>query len=332
MKETESQAKPKVALYWAASCGGCECTVVDIGEPILDIASKVEFVLWPVALDFKYHHIEAMEDKSIDLCLFNGAIRSTEQEHMAKLLRAKSKILVAFGSCAHLGGIPGLSNFSTKEATLNTVYKEVDTVKGEAEKKEPKLKKKVAEGELNLPKLYNRVYRLKDIVEVDYTVPGCPPTSKDVVKFLTAVLEGNLPPHGSIFGLKKNLCEECHLERKEKAIKTFYRPYEKRPLPDECLLDQGFLCMGPVTRAGCEAMCVKANMPCRGCYGPTDEIKDQGAAYISAIGSAIDSNDENEIKEIIAKIPDIAGTVYRFGLPSFSVLDKAGKQEEDNHE
>jgi F420-non-reducing hydrogenase small subunit len=103
-------AKAKLALYWAASCGGCDVAVLDTNEKILDIAALADIVLWPIAVDFKYHHIEAMKDGEIDLCLFNGAIRNSEQEKIARLLRSKSKVMIAFGSCACFGGIPGLAN------------------------------------------------------------------------------------------------------------------------------------------------------------------------------------------------------------------------------
>jgi F420-non-reducing hydrogenase small subunit len=102
--------KPKVAFYWCASCGGCEETVVDLAEDILGVVEKVDIVLWPVAMDFKYKDVEAMEDKSIVATLLNGAIRSSEQEEMAVLLRRKSLYLIAYGSCAHMGGIPSLAN------------------------------------------------------------------------------------------------------------------------------------------------------------------------------------------------------------------------------
>jgi len=86
--------KLKFAFYWAASCGGCEIAVLDINEKILDVVAIADIVFWPVALDYKYKDVEAMPDKSIDICFFNGAIRTEENEHMAKLLRQKSKILV----------------------------------------------------------------------------------------------------------------------------------------------------------------------------------------------------------------------------------------------
>jgi len=62
-------AKPKIALYWAASCGGCEIAQLEIGVKILKLAEAVDIVFWPVAIDVKYKDVEAMPDKSIDACL-----------------------------------------------------------------------------------------------------------------------------------------------------------------------------------------------------------------------------------------------------------------------
>ncbi len=108
-----TNGKPKFAMYWAASCGGCEIAVLNIHEKILDVDANFEVVFWPVAMDAKYKDVEAMEDGSILLTLFNGAIRNDENEHIAKLLRRKSKLLVAFGSCANEGCMPALANLSS---------------------------------------------------------------------------------------------------------------------------------------------------------------------------------------------------------------------------
>ncbi|MCP4255920.1 MAG: oxidoreductase, partial [Planctomycetes bacterium] len=102
-------SKPKLAINWAASCGGCDMAILELQEKILNVTEAFDIVFWPAAMDIKHKDVEAMEDKSIDVCLFNGSIRSSENEHMAKLLRRKSKVLVAFGSCAHEGCIPGLA-------------------------------------------------------------------------------------------------------------------------------------------------------------------------------------------------------------------------------
>ena len=114
--------KPKLAMYWAASCGGCEISVLNIHENILVVDEVFDVAFFPCIADFKTEHVESYPDGYIDVCLFNGAIRTSENEEMAKLLRQKSKVMVAYGSCAYEGCIPAMSNLTSKEATFNTVY------------------------------------------------------------------------------------------------------------------------------------------------------------------------------------------------------------------
>src|SRR3970040_1831494 len=124
--------KPKVAFYWCASCGGCEEAVVDLAEGILDVVAAVDIVFWPVAMDFKKKDVAAMPDKSIVATLLNGAIRTSEQEEMAHLLRRKSQYLIAYGACAHLGGIPSLADQFPREQILRFVYEQTPTIANEA--------------------------------------------------------------------------------------------------------------------------------------------------------------------------------------------------------
>jgi len=105
-------AKIRIAQYWAAGCGGCDVALLDIDEKILGVAEIADIAFWPIAVDAKVKDIEAMPDGYITATLINGAIRNSENEHMAKLLRQKSAIIVSFGSCACFGGIPGLANVS----------------------------------------------------------------------------------------------------------------------------------------------------------------------------------------------------------------------------
>ena len=121
-KKEQAKKKLQLAFYWAASCGGCEIAVLDIDEKILDVIGIADILFWPVAMDFKYKDVEAMDDNHIDICFFNGAIRTEEQEHIAKLLRKKSKVMVAFGACAVNGGIPGLANVANREEVFDVAY------------------------------------------------------------------------------------------------------------------------------------------------------------------------------------------------------------------
>ncbi len=306
-------AKPKLALYWAASCGGCDVAVLDTNEKILDIANLVDIVFWPIAVDFKYHHVKAMEDKSIDLCLFNGAVRSTEQEEIARLLRDKSKVMVAFGACACFGGIPALANFTSRDEIFQRAYIEApsnDNNDGTV----PLTQTRVPEGELELPELFDTVLTLAQVVDVEYFVPGCPPPVDLILKLVNLFAQGELPPVGSVIASDKTLCDECERKKEEKKITRLYRPHEIIPDPEKCLLEQGIICCGPATRGGCGLRCINANMPCRGCFGPPPGVADQGAKLVSAIASIYQGESEEEIKKLVNEVVDPAGTFYRFGL------------------
>jgi len=313
-----SKKKLNMAVYWGAACGGCCVSVLDVHEKLLDVIAAADLVFWPIALDTKYKDVEAMADNHIDITLYNGAVRNSENEHLAKLLRKKSKILVAYGACAHLGGIPGLANFSNREDIFKRVYEESESTVN-PEKIHPRPKVQVKEGELEIPEFYNDVMTLDQVVPVDYYMPGCPPQTDRLLEVFTAIVEGKeLPPIGSVIGAgEKAQCEECPREKSEnKTIKRFYRPWEIEDDGKTCLLEQGVICMGPATRTGCGVRCLNANQPCRGCYGPTIEAPDPGAKMMSAIATMIDSDDEAEIEKIIEQIVDISGTVYRFSLPA----------------
>jgi F420-non-reducing hydrogenase small subunit len=307
-------AKLKIALYWAASCGGCEIAQLQIGDKILKLAEAADIVFWPVAMDVKYSDVEKMADKSIDVCLFNGAIRTSENEHLAHLLRAKSKIMIAYGSCAVEGCIPGLANFFNRQMILDRAY--IGTPSTDNPKRVyPQTKVKVPEGELDIPEFYDTVKTLAQTVDVEYFVPGCPPEEKTTWLALEALIKGDLPPKGTVISHStRALCYECPRVREEKKIKKFYRPYEIIPDPEKCLLEQGLLCYGVATRGGCGALCPQANMPCTGCYGPVEGVVDQGAHFLSALASIIDSNDPEEIARIINDIPNPASIFYRYSL------------------
>jgi len=308
------QAKPKLALYWAASCGGCEIAVLAVNEKILDVAAAFDIVLWPVAIDAKVRDIEKMPDKSIDVCLFNGGIRTSENEYMAQLLRRKSKVLVAFGSCAQEGCIPGLANLSQREDIFRTVYDEGPSLDNPA-KTRPQAQSEVPEGTLHLPIFYETLRTLGQTVRVDYYLPGCPPEAENIWTAVTAILSGNLPAPGSVIGSETTVCEECPRTREEKKIKKFYRTWEKIPDETTCLLEQGILCCGIATRAGCGALCPQVNSPCIGCHGPTEGVHDYGARLMTALASVIDSTEPEEIDRIIREgIPDPVGSFYRFSL------------------
>ena len=302
--------KPKVAFYWCASCGGCEEAVLDLAEDVLNVVAAVDIVFWPVAMDFKEHDLEAMEDQSIAIGFINGAVRTTHQLEMARLIRRKSRLVVAFGACAQMGGIPGLSNLTNANDTLREVYGEAGG---------PAVECREDGHILTLPRLFEAVYVLDRTIPVDYYVPGCPPSPKIVGDAIQALLSEPLPDPGSVLAPDRAMCDECprkptHPE--DLKVSRFRRIQECVIDPDTCILAQGVPCLGPATRAGCGARCINGNMPCTGCFGPTTRVRDYGAKALCSIASIAAGDEPGEIDRALDGIPDPVGTFYRYSLPA----------------
>ncbi len=245
MSTPTKNGKPKFAMYWAASCGGCEIAVLNIGEKILDVDANFEVAFWPVAMDAKYKDVEAMPDGSILLTLFNGGIRNSENEEIARLLRRKSQILVAFGSCATEGCIPGLANLSTAQQVLDTAFSTVST--DNPENLRPHYDYTVPEGEIHIPRFYPVLRTLDQVVPVDYYMPGCPPESHQIAAVIDLVIkvlhgEAQLPPKGTVIGAGgSTVCDECPRQRNVKTIKKFVRIQDlERIDPDSACWNRAF--------------------------------------------------------------------------------------------
>jgi len=328
-------SKGKIAFYWAGSCGGCEVSIVDLDEMLFEVLEHFDIVFWPCAMDIKYSNVEDMDDEEIDVCFFNGCIRNEENQAIAELLRKKSKIMIAFGSCSHLGGIPGLGNLSTKEEILEQVYKKSKSIYNE-EGIYPSNSVDDHGNEIEIPSLREHVDALDDVVEVDYYIPGCPPPADVIKTALLTLISGNIPPRSEVLAPNRTVCHECKKEKRDIAVKEIKRVYQLDDIdPNRCLLEQGLLCMGPATREGCGAACPSANMPCTGCMGPPSadpqsENCEQGARMISAIASITDvvdekNSEEEEIKAALDELRDPVGIMYMYSMPK-SILKRRRRE------
>ena len=322
--------KLQIAIYWGAACGGCDVSILDTNEFILEVDKVADIRLWPIAADGKYADVEAMVDGELDVALMNGAVRNSENEHICKLLRQKSKIFVAYGSCAYMGGIPGLANLVTREEIIQRLYFDSPSIEP-GNRTVPLAECSVNGYPLEIPKFYERVYKLDQIVDVDYYVPGCPPQpdqAKAAILALVAALTGQAdpPPKGAVVGAyERALCDDCPREKTEKKVTRFYRPWEIMQDPDLCLMEQGIFCAGMATRSGCGVRCPNSGIPCRGCYGPAPGVLDQGAKLVSAVASIIDSKDPEGIEAALATLPDFTSFANRYSIPA-SPLQRSHRQ------
>jgi F420-non-reducing hydrogenase small subunit len=189
------------------------------------------------------------------------------------------------------------------------------------------------EGLLTLPGFLPRVKALHEEVAVEYTMPGCPPEPEQIIAVVRHVASGApLPAAGSIIGaVDEAVCVACPRERRGVLAGRLLRPYEAIPEPGWCLLEQGFVCVGAATRAGCGALCPAVAMPCTGCYGPLDLDGDPGAASLSGIAAAVEpgpstgrseATAHEQMRAALAGIADPMGTFYRYSLASTVVADR----------
>ncbi|MCL2711775.1 MAG: oxidoreductase [Methanomassiliicoccaceae archaeon] len=332
--------KIKLAVYWAAGCGGCDVSLLDTAERILTVADMADIVMWPIAADGKEKDIVAMKDKEITVSIINGAVRNTENEHMVKLLRQKSLLVVSYGTCACFGGSPALANLvpGGKDEILDYVYKQCPSMKAFQDTQKspvlPQTSVKTPDGEITLPMMYDVVKSLDQVIDIDYSIPGCPPTIESIVQLLAAVAEFAyngvaLPPKGTMIGVTdKTLCEECPRKKEMRRITKIVEPHEIDVDPELCLMDQGILCLGAATVGGCGAKCTRAAQPCRGCYGPTKVVSEMGASVFTAIASLFPVLDkdpicgEDDIIDIMSSVKDPLGYFYAYSM-SKSLINRA---------
>lgn len=274
----------RIAEEWFAVCGGCEVSILDLGEKLLDLLPQLDFVHMPVIMDHKLLG-QTGDGKEIDIPeadvgIISGGVRTSENKEVAEEMRKKCKVIVALGSCACFGGIPALANMSTVDDLYNTYYRETESTDEGAENPSE-----------DLPSMTDRVMALHEVIKVDVSVPGCPPQPEMIAEALTALLEGKpfvLP--------ERSVCDVCPVKREKKAEVTLRRPLQSADFtPGEydtmrCLNEQGILCLGPATRAGCGGSegiprCIKAYMPCRGCFGPIREKANPMVDMMGAISS-----------------------------------------------
>lgn len=284
--------KVKVATTWLQSCSGCHISLLDLHEELLDILGLIQLDYSPL--------VDVKEIPRVDVGIVEGSVANEENEAVLKKMREQSKTLVALGTCACMGGIPGFRNLFHRMDVLKRSYIETEsTDDGRLPRAE------------EVPKLLQAVKPLNQLVEVDYELPGCPPLPQAIKSLLVALVKGeefSLPSH--------NLCEECDRIREAMlnpqrgfVTETVHAYIELEEIDQErCFLEQGVLCMGPATREGCKARCIHGNFPCRGCMGPTPDALEQGAKMINALASILPAG-------ALMFLEDVVGAGYRYSVP-----------------
>ncbi|MBF0201334.1 MAG: methyl viologen-reducing hydrogenase [Desulfamplus sp.] len=283
--------KVNVASEWLNSCSGCEISIIDMGERLLDVLQVAEIVHLPALMDSKYFgglgDGTSLSIPSADVGIISGSIRNHEHLEVAREMRKQCGLIIALGTCATHGGIPSLTNSYHNEETLERYY---NTESTDVDKKD----KEHGYPSVDIPALLDSCYALDEKIKVDIYLPGCPPHPDHIFHALVSLVQGteiSLPD--------KSVCDTCPTVREGKGKLKQLRRFLESPAYGEpgepidkmrCLLEQGFLCMGPVTRGGCGGdgilpRCISARVPCRGCYGPVRHEGNQRLDMLNALAS-----------------------------------------------
>jgi F420-non-reducing hydrogenase small subunit len=311
--------KKTIAIYSATGCRACENAILDIHYQISSLTRWADICFWPYVLGSEWDDLDSR--KEVDVCIFTGAIVTEDDRAAAVRLRERSRLMIACGACAAFGGIQGLLALSNREENSS------------------------GPNNPELPRLEQRVSALSQVVDVDYVVPNCPPHQNYLWSALQCLIfsgsapvrlsfsycrlpediaqaaaSGVLPPKGSVFAGERAVCASCSRVKEKKEFKEYSRPGRKETDPNRCLLEQGYLCMGIVTREGCGGLCTAVGLPCRGCSGKTANILDPGAKMVSAVSSTFNSADPEIIENLVDGFVDLKGTFYRYTMASQCTL------------
>ena len=246
----------KVAFMQLSSCWGCHQSLLNAHLGLLPILPELEIVYWPAVVDFKHESLVSRPDGDILVGFIEGVARTKEDTANAKLMRKKCAIVIAFGACSCYGSVAGLANLYDKDDLVKRKFLETESITNDD----------AAEPTEHVPGFEEIVINVKDIIDIDIFIPGCPPRTENIIAAISYLLSvvGEGPA-----SLNKNscVCETCNL------------------LNSGCLLDKGTLCYGSITAAGCEEMCPNNGDICYGCFRPTAKLGQKSAQLKQIIDS-----------------------------------------------
>ena len=289
-----------LALETLASCAGCEISILDLHEEILQLLDKAEIVYAPVLMDSK-----ELPD-SVDIAIVSGSVRNVENKEKLEELREKSKILIAYGTCACYGGITGMADLYTPEEVTSRTYSD-----------NPSTESAELPSEV-VPKLLPIVHPAGDIADVDGYIPGCPPKERLVGDILIPLVNDKAPEVP-----KKSVCADCQRHMEHVKFDKILRRVEGDPDPEKCFLSQGYVCLGSVTLGRCGALCTAAGVACHGCGGPSlDVIREPNHDIYNGVIKRIAHISKMPEKDVEKQIYDIGHMIYGFVIGSTIMEEK----------
>jgi F420-non-reducing hydrogenase small subunit len=228
--------------------------------------------------------VSAYEVPEVEVLLVSGGVRNNEDIHHLIEAAKRAKKVVAVGTCAISGGVSNLGNRDeVREVFLSQKER------------------------IHLPRLLPRSQPIDDFIDVDIYLPGCPPTPE---LFMALLLEKE------DFKPSKTVCQECGRKKLIDMKPEHFLGFQAgKVLPDICLINQGYPCVGTSTRGGCNALCTKPGHPCVGCRGPSDAfIEKESSAWLGSIQRVFEKMTDVPPEEIyeILRSPQLSLFLFQF--------------------
>jgi len=167
----------KVAFVQLSSCWGCHQSLLNSHLGLLSVLPELDIVYWPAVVDFKHESVEKRPDGDIVVGFLEGVARTKADTENIKLFRKKCKIIVAIGACACYGSVKGLANLFDKEELLKRKFMEVESADD-------------SKGIPNehIPEIEDNIINIKELIDVDVFIPGCPPTTDNIIAAISYLL------------------------------------------------------------------------------------------------------------------------------------------------
>ena len=187
----------KVAFLQNSDCWGCHQSLLNLHLVLLDVLPALEIVYWPAVVDFKYDSLKARDDGEIVVGFVEGTLRTKHDIEQTKVLRQKSQIIVAFGSCSCYGSVKGLANQWSKENLVKRKFSEVESI-ADGSGGEPTV---------NCPGFADKVVPVDEIIKVDAYMSGCPPKPEAIASAVVFLLGQKPQPMNDL-----SYCNDCSIK------------------------------------------------------------------------------------------------------------------------
>ncbi|MFX1407086.1 MAG: hypothetical protein ACFFBW_09035 [Promethearchaeota archaeon] len=253
----------KVAFMQLSSCWGCHQSLLNAHLGLLPILPELDIVYWPAVVDFKHKSLESRPDGDILIGFIEGVARTKQDTTNVKLMRKKCKIIVTIGACSCYGSVKGLANLYDLNDLIKRKFMKTESITDE----NPKEPKEV------VPGFEEYIINVKDTIDVDMFIPGCPPTTENIMGAISYLLSLVSPLPNSL-DKNKSVCDSCNLFK------------------EGCLLDEELLCYGSITAGGCDLMCPNNGDICYGCFKSTSKPSKKVENLKNMIQNIEELNDE----------------------------------------